>query len=96
VLQSILARVRKGYPEGVPPQDYIPLLALLKRRLSEEEIHDLAVELIATSPDRDEAQRQIQHAIEAVTSSPASDADVERVLERLRAVGYDFDAVPTP
>ncbi len=92
VFLSILSWVRKGYPEGVPPQDYIALLALLKRRLSDEELQDLALELIASDSDREAAQQRIHDAIAKATSSPASEADVERVLERLRAVGYDLDA----
>ena len=96
VFQSILSWVRKGYPEGVPPQDYIPLLALLKRRLSDEELQDLALELIASDTDREAAQQRIHDAIAKATSSPASDEDVERVLDRLRAVGYDLDQSATP
>ncbi len=38
LLESIVAWVRKGYPEGVPRQDYIPLLALLKRRMNDDEL----------------------------------------------------------
>jgi Protein of unknown function (DUF3349) len=95
VFQSILGWVRKGYPEGVPPQDYIPLLALLKRRLSDEEVFDLALELISSDSDREAAQRRVQEVIETVTESPASEADIERVLERLRSVGYDLDDAPT-
>ena len=35
----ILQWLRAGYPEGVPDADYIPLLAVLARRLSTEEKH---------------------------------------------------------
>ena len=31
-LTGILDWLREGYPAGVPPKDYIPLLALLRRR----------------------------------------------------------------
>ena len=33
VLSAIVDFLRVGYPEGVPQQDYIPLLALLRRQL---------------------------------------------------------------
>lgn len=36
-LTSIVGWLRAGYPNGVPEQDYIPLFALLTRRLSETE-----------------------------------------------------------
>ena len=32
-LNGVLDWLREGYPTGVPPKDYIPLLALLRRRL---------------------------------------------------------------
>ena len=38
VLDNVLSWLHEGYPEGVPPKDYFPLLALLKRSLTEEEV----------------------------------------------------------
>ena len=35
--QSVLGWLHSGYPDGVPRTDYYPLLALLKRALSEDE-----------------------------------------------------------
>src|SRR5262249_18790942 len=37
-LDNVLGWLHEGYPEGVPPKDYFPLLALLNRSLSEEEV----------------------------------------------------------
>ena len=31
--------LRTGYPAGLPDHDYLPLVALLRRRLSDEEVH---------------------------------------------------------
>jgi Protein of unknown function (DUF3349) len=42
-----VAFVRAGYPQGVPQSDYRPLLALLRRRLCDDEIAELARELVA-------------------------------------------------
>jgi Protein of unknown function (DUF3349) len=97
LLQSILAWVRKGYPEGVPPQDYIPLLALMQRRLTDDELAELAHQLVHAS-DENEASAMIAEAIERVTREPASADGVERVRERLIEVGWDpaGEAVPTP
>lgn len=36
VLNRVLGFLRAGYPDGVPTNDYVPLLALLRRRLTEE------------------------------------------------------------
>ncbi|MDQ1541389.1 MAG: hypothetical protein QOH29_2115 [Actinomycetota bacterium] len=96
LLQSIVGWIRKGYPEGVPQKDYIALLALLKRRVSDREVAQIAAEL-ASVRDDSEASRIISAAIEQLTREPPSPADVDRVRERLRAAGWDLtgDSVPT-
>jgi hypothetical protein len=38
VLMRVVGFLRAGYPEGVPAHDYVPLLALLRRRLSDDEM----------------------------------------------------------
>ena len=45
VLSSIVSWLRAGYPYGVPDNDYVPLLALLSRRLTREEVAAVAAEL---------------------------------------------------
>jgi hypothetical protein len=96
LLQSIVGWIRKGYPEGVPQKDYIALLALLKRRVSDREVAQIAAELASVSDDS-EASRIIAAAIEQLTRESPSPADVDRVRERLRAGGWDpaGESVPT-
>jgi hypothetical protein len=48
--QSVLDWLRAGYPEGIPPQDYLPILGVLQRRLTSEEIHTIAEGLAAGGP----------------------------------------------
>jgi hypothetical protein len=43
-LHRIINRLRAGYPRGIPPTDYIPLLALLSRRLTNDEVKTVAKE----------------------------------------------------
>jgi hypothetical protein len=86
LLESIVAWVRKGYPEGVPRQDYIPLLALLKRRMTDDELAQVAHEVVAGDQDDPTA---IATAIEQLTHEEPSAADIERVRERLRETGWD-------
>jgi len=88
ILQSIVDFVRKGYPQGVPQQDYIPLIALLARRLSDQEIAEIAADL--TSADGD--AEVIGKAIQRLGHESASDADIERVRDRLKAVGWEPEA----
>ena len=52
VLAKIVGFLRAGYPEGVPDGDYIPLVALLRRRLSDDEVVAVATELISTGGAR--------------------------------------------
>jgi Protein of unknown function (DUF3349) len=49
VLESVLSWLHRGYPEGVPPNDYFALLALLKRTLSEEEVVKAAQAVLTSS-----------------------------------------------
>lgn len=48
---SIVAFLRAGYPSGAPAVGYAPLLALLPRRVSDEEVTTIARKLLtATRP----------------------------------------------
>ena len=91
-LQAVVDFVRKGYPQGVPEHDYLPLFALLRRRLSEEEVEELAAAL-AEDPAASENPAAISSAIEQLISDAPLDADVERVRERLATVGWVSDPV---
>lgn len=88
VLQTVVDFVRKGYPQGLPQQDYLPLFALLRRRLSDEEVNELAAELAATTFDA-QISASVSAAIERLTNEPPSAVDVDRVLGHLRAAGWD-------
>jgi len=88
ILQSIVDFVRKGYPQGVPQQDYIPLIALLARRLSDQEIAEIAADLTPA----DGGAEVIGAAIQRLGHESASDADIERVRDRLRAAGWEPEA----
>src|SRR5437879_875076 len=55
VLAKIIEWLRAGYPQGVPEHDYVPLLALLSRRLTHDEVLqviDSLIELGALPADR--------------------------------------------
>ncbi len=42
VMDNILGWLHEGYPHGVPQKDYFPLLALLARSLTEDEVVKVA------------------------------------------------------
>ena len=45
-LAKIVAWIVAGYPEGVPGSDRVPLLALLRRRLTDDEVKAVVSELV--------------------------------------------------
>jgi hypothetical protein len=86
VLTSIIGWLRAGYPDGVPEHDYVPLFALLGRRLTADELAELADELASESdPDRAQA---IRSALLTQASQLADDADIARVRSRLALGGW--------
>ncbi|GAC84600.1 hypothetical protein GP2_024_00270 [Gordonia paraffinivorans NBRC 108238] len=87
--ESVINWIRKGYPEGVSRTDFPPLVALLRRELTAEEVTDVAMELVKLYGPREPVTRQqIADAIERVTSAPPTAEDVGRVADRLTAVGW--------
>jgi hypothetical protein len=86
-LSSVVNWLRAGYPNGVPESDYIPLLAILARRLSNDEVRQVAHELIegGTLPADD---IDIGVVITRVTDELPRDEDVQRVRDRLVSVGW--------
>ena len=87
-LSSVVNWLRAGYPEGIPPTDYFPVLALLSRRLTDDDVKAVAKELMERG-DFDNVD--IGVAITEITDHlPASD-DIERVRARLAAKGWPLD-----
>ncbi len=89
-LAGVVNWLRAGYPEGVPEGDFIPLVAILERRLTKREVKAVTRELkangllAATSTDIEEAiARQIHE-------SPTQ-ADIERVTAHLKAKGWPVE-----
>ncbi|WP_024804321.1 DUF3349 domain-containing protein [Nocardia sp. BMG51109] len=93
-LPALLARIvdwlRAGYPHGVPDTDYIPLVALLARRLTEEEVRDIAEALVqqGTLP-ADKADVGV--IITRLTDAMPRESDLARVREHLVAGGWPVD-----
>ncbi|WP_039802292.1 DUF3349 domain-containing protein [Nocardia araoensis] len=83
-LHAIITWLRVGYPDGIPEADYVPLLALLRRRLSDEEVARIAAEL-AGAGGADIDQADIQVMITKITNDMPSEADVARVRARVEA-----------
>jgi hypothetical protein len=92
-LAKIAAWINAGYPEGVPGPDRVPLLALLRRRLTDDEVKAVAQDLI----DREEFDHvAIGVLITQLTDELPSPGDLERVRHRLAAKGWPLDDARDP
>ena len=88
VLMRVVGFLRAGCPEGVPAHDYIPLLALLRRRLSDDEVMAVAAELTSDGSVTPIGGADVGVAITKLTDEMPSSEDTERVKQRLAAVGW--------
>jgi hypothetical protein len=85
-LHSILTWVRAGYPEGLPPKDYIPLFALLGTQVTNDDLHAIADDLASESDPQSAAA--IKKAITDVMNVEPNEHDVARVRARLAEGGW--------
>ena len=87
-LAKIVAWITSGYPEGVPGPDRVPLFALLRPRLTDDEVKVVATEMM----NRGEFDHvDIAVLITQMTDELPAPADVERVRNRLAAKGWPLD-----
>ena len=90
LVARMVAFIRAGYPQGVPETDYVPLLALLRRRLSDDEVAAVATQLAARGEMNIDAA-DIGVAITRITDELPSQADLDRVQRRLETIGWPVD-----
>ncbi|KWX20387.1 endonuclease [Mycolicibacterium wolinskyi] len=95
---SILNWLRAGYPEGVPGDDRVPLLALLRATpLTDEQVKevvrnltaDRSTALVDGSIDHDE----IAAFIAEVSHHDAGPENINRVAAKLAAAGWPLAGV---
>ena len=87
-LAKIVAWITAGYPEGVPGPDRVPLFALLKPRLTDDEVKTVVKELL----DRGEFDDiDIGVLITQLTDGLPAPEDIDRVRNRLAAKGWPLD-----
>ncbi len=87
-LAKIVAWITSGYPEGVPGPDRVPLFALLKPRLTDDEVKSVVAALkdLGEFDDVD-----IGVLITQITDELPMPEDIERVRQRLAAHGWPLD-----
>lgn len=87
LLNRVVAWLREGYPTGVPAQDYVALLALLRRRLTDDDVEVIAREL-ANEGMLPVDPTDIAVSITRITDEVPSAADVDRVRDHLAFRGF--------
>lgn len=86
---AVLGWLRQGYPEGVPPKDYFPLLALLKRSLDEEQVTRAILTVFKEhGTDEPVTEEQIRGAIHTVIETEPNPEEINQVASRLASVGW--------
>ena len=91
-VDNVVGWLHDGYPHGVPPKDYFPLLALLMRSLTEEEVVKAARTIVRqTDADTPVTAEQIRDAIHEVIEKEPNPEEVHQVAARLASVGWPLD-----
>ena len=84
--ESAIIEIR---PDGIPRTDYYPLLALLKRTLTEDEVVQAAFSVLKDSdPDDPVTAEQIRAAIRETTEKEPTGLEINQVAARLASVGW--------
>jgi hypothetical protein len=94
-MARVLSWLRAGYPEGIPPNDYPPVLGVLSRNLTEADIETIADQLALQSVSdgdvpvtADDVRAMVrEHAFQQATPD-----DVARVSAKLAAGGWPLSA----
>jgi uncharacterized protein DUF3349 len=87
--------LRAGYPAGVPRQDYVVLLGLLRRKLTDHEVREIVSELASLAQQGEEiTTADVEKLINSATLDQPAEADVARVSAHLAAGGWPLADAP--
>lgn len=92
-IERIVNWLKGGYPQGIPEADYVPLLAVLRRRLSADEIDELGQRIVR---DGLMPAERVDLGAEflRVTDELPSEAELRRISDMLNAAGVDVSYQP--
>ncbi|MBS1907563.1 MAG: DUF3349 domain-containing protein [Actinobacteria bacterium] len=91
-MTQVLRWLGAGYPDGIPAQDRLPILALLRRRLTDDEVRQVCEAVAAQSgadPEISLVDAQVL-MMKVLGELPGGD-DVERVRTRLERSGITLN-----
>jgi hypothetical protein len=99
VALRVLRWLEAGYPDGIPRQDRFPLIALLRRRLDDEQVRAIVADLTApgaveTRGDDPITGEEIETLIARQLRESPTPEDVSRVSARLAAAGWPLADAP--
>ncbi|MDG4663562.1 DUF3349 domain-containing protein [Mycobacterium sp. 236(2023)] len=89
---NVLSWLHSGYPQGVPQKDYFPLLALLSRTLTEDEVVKVAQTVLRSNDSDTVTPEEIRAAIHMVTDKEPNPEEMHQVAARLASVGWPLAA----
>lgn len=84
-ISRVVSFLRAGYPTRVRAFGYLPLLALLPRRVSDDEVGEIAAELAVRGRPVDNADIGVE-ITRSIHEMPSLE-DIGRVRRRLIAIG---------
>ena len=95
-LSRAVGWLRAGYPAGVPRQDYVALLGLLRRKLTEDEVRRIAADLAVRSRASEDpiTPADIESMISGAVLQDATPEDIVRVSAHLAAGGWPLADPP--
>jgi hypothetical protein len=90
---SVLEWLRAGYPQGVPPKDRFPLVALLRRaELTDTQVQEVVLSLVSpvggALEDGAITTDEITEFIRDTVDHEPTSEDIARVSARLAAGGW--------
>jgi ribonuclease I len=88
LFENVVDWLNAGYPEGVPPKDYFPVLALLKRSLAEEDVVKAAQTVLRSTDGDTVTEADIRAAVQAVNGQEPNPEEIHQVASRLASVGW--------
>ncbi len=92
--QRLLTWLRSGYPSGVPGHDYVALLGILHRQLTDTEVEALAAELAAASCAQSPVtEDDIRELIRTRIHEHADDEATSRVSAHLARGGWPLATI---
>ena len=88
-IERMLGWLRAGYPHGIPEADFVPLLGLLQRRLSSEEMQALGERLRAAGLV---PANRVDVGVEylRITRELPDEAELRRIVDHLRETGVEL------